>query len=127
LTDPDSTPYYLPMNNTYPYYLTIEEYTEAINAAHTEYLKSTHTSLNGVDTHHMSDLAISSSAFFESAYLVLDHISSAIHNKMERSRQDAIQLSIKYLEELELDLDKDTEIDEPLWHRPKKSKKSKKK
>jgi hypothetical protein len=114
------------MNNTYPYYLTIEEYTEAVNAAHTDYLKSTHTPLNGLDTHHISDLAISSSAFFESAYLILDHISSAMHNKIERSRQDAIQLSIKYLEELELNLD--TEIDEPLWHRPKKKfKKSKKK
>jgi hypothetical protein len=55
-----------------------------------------------------------------------------MHNKMERSRQDAIQLSIKYLEDLEkelnVDTDTDTEIDEPLWHRPKKKfKKSKKK
>jgi 5-enolpyruvylshikimate-3-phosphate synthase len=110
------------MNYIYPYYLTIEEYTEALNAAHTDYLKSTHTSLNGVDTHHMSDLAISSSAFFESAYLILDHISSVMHSKMEISRQDAIQLSIKYLEDLEVQID----VDEPLWHEPKKSKKFKK-
>lgn len=125
------------MNNTYPYYLTIEEYTEAINAAHTDYLKSMHTSLNGSDMHHISDLAVSSSAFFESAYLVLDHISCAMHNKIERTRQDAIELSLKYLKDLEKDLgldedtDTETEIDEPLWHRPKKkfkkSKKSKKK
>ena len=74
-------------DNIYPYYLTIEEYAEAINNAHLEYLKTTHRSLNGVNTHHVSDLAISSSAFFESAYLVLDNFSSLLHRKVQTNKE----------------------------------------
>ena len=74
-------------NNTYPYYLTIEEYAEALNNAHLEYLKTTHRSFNGVDTYHVVDLAISSSSFFESSYIVLDHFSSLLHRKAQTNKE----------------------------------------
>jgi hypothetical protein len=100
------------MNNKYPFFLTIEEYLEAINNAHAEYLKSrfSYSIKSPNQTHHVEDLAINSASFFESAVILLDHFSTVIHNKVRNQQtQDEYEQYIK---------DKKTKaiINDPLWH-----------
>ena len=111
------------MNNNYPFFLTIEEYTEAINNAHAEYLKTrfSYSIKSPNQTHHVEDLAINSAAFFESAAILLDHFSTVIHDKVRNQKtQDEYELYIK---------DKKTKAitSDPLWHEPSEPTEKKKK
>jgi len=111
------------MNNKYPFFLTIEEYLEAINNAHAEYLKSrfSYSIKSPNQTHHVEDLANKSASLFESAVILLDHFSTVIHNKVRNQQtQDEYEQYIK---------DKKTKaiISDPLWHAPTEPTQTKKK
>jgi len=102
------------MNNNYPFFITIDEYLEAVHNAHQDYLKTrfSQSITNPYQTFHVEDLAVNSASFFESALILLDHFSTVIHNKVRlQKKQDEYEQYIK---------DKKTKaiINDPLWHAP---------
>ena len=133
MTEPRPIPYHLPMNNKYPFYLTVEEYAEALNNAHLEYLKTTHRPYKGItQVHHIADLAVSSASFFESAYLLLDSISTTMLNKIRKQETERLNEYEQYIKDKK-DTHPETKVasvtDDPLWHEalnPENKKKKKK-
>lgn len=115
------------MNNNYPFFLTIEEYLEAINNAHEEYLKArfSYSIKSPNQTHHVEDLAINSASFFESAFILLDHFSTVIHAKVRNQKtQDEYDLYIQSKKDSKPEA---KVIDDPLWHAPSNPTEKKKK
>jgi len=115
------------MNNNYPFFLTIEEYLEAINNAHEEYLRSrfSYSITSPNKTHHVEDLAVNSASFFESAVILLDHFSTVIHDKI---RNQQIQNEYKqYIKDNKPETKVASVTDDPLWHAPSEPTEPKKK
>jgi hypothetical protein len=120
------------MNNNYPFFLSIEEYLEAINNAHEEYLRSrfSYSITSPNKTYHVEDLAVNSASFFESALILLDHFSTVIHNKVRNQQtQDEYEQYIK--DKKNRYPEPETKVasvtDDPLWHEALNSDNKKKK
>ena len=77
------------------FYLKPEDYLTVIHRAHSQYIKTRldgpFSQLNGV---HASDLAVESSAFFETAYLVLDSLAD-YYSQIEHARREALDEALE--------------------------------